>query len=181
MARTLLSEAQSLCSELPEGTAVPVAASQAGTLGHWHIPEQIPDWDSRAVSYISMCRAVSTWTHVLELHVPLQGFIIFLLPHLLVSIQRWLLSSRVALCRRKTCSFSAAYGCISPSMQAVVQGQCGASGEKRDICGAFFLRRWASVSVKISKFLTSMSVKFWVFFRRVRFRISGSEANVSGF
>lgn len=151
MVRTLLPEAWSLCSELPEGTAVPVAASQPGTPGHWYIPEQIPGQNSRSVSYISMCRTVSTWTHVLELHAPLQGCIIFLLPHLLVSIQGWLLFSHVSLCRRKTCSFSAAHGCNSPSMQAVVQGQCRTSGEKEDLCVPFFLRRWANVNVKISK------------------------------
>lgn len=83
MARTWLPEAGSLCSELPEGTALPVAlpvaASQPGTPGQRHIPEQIPAQDSRAVSYISVCRTVSTWTHVLELHVPLQGCVFFCL------------------------------------------------------------------------------------------------------
>lgn len=97
-----------------------VAAVQPGTASQWHIPEQIPAWDSRAVSYISEFRTVSAWTHVLELRAPLQGCIRFLLHCCLVFSQDWLLSSRVAVCSKETCFTSTVPGCLSPAMHAIV-------------------------------------------------------------
>lgn len=135
--------------------SLPVAAGQPGTTSQRRVPEQIPAWDSRAVSYISVCRTVSNWTHVLELRAPLQGCIIILLPRLLVFFQDWLLSSCVALCRRKTCSISTVPGCISPVIHAVVPVSYKDSVEhqekKRDLCAAFFLWRWANMRARISK------------------------------
>lgn len=131
-----------------------VAAVQPGTASQWHIPEQIPAWDSRAVSYISEFRTVSAWTHVLELRAPLQGCIRFLLHCCLVFSQDWLLSSRVAVCTRKHASPQQFLGAFHLRCMQLCQyptEQCGASGEKGYLCAAFLIGRWAHVRVWISK------------------------------
>lgn len=114
----------------------PCGCQPSQHMGQWHIPEQIPAQDSRAVSYISRCRTVSTWPTCWSCTFLSRDALYFFCLIFLFPIQGWLLSSHVALCRRKAHSFSALHGCISPAMQAVVQG---ASGEKRDLCAAFFL------------------------------------------
>lgn len=43
------------------------------------------------------------------------------------------------------------FTCDTCSCASILQGQCGASGEKGDACAAFFLWRWANVRVRISK------------------------------
>lgn len=43
------------------------------------------------------------------------------------------------------------FNCDASSCASILQGQCGASGEKGDLCAAFFLERWDSVRVQISK------------------------------
>lgn len=43
------------------------------------------------------------------------------------------------------------FTCDACSCASILQGQCGASGEKGHLHAAFFLRRWASVTAQISK------------------------------